>query len=125
MEIIPLDIDKGDYQYAAELSLFGKIGAPPVVNAGDSAAYLVTLDEPIDAINGDDLHSHVVVIITHGAFGPYAETFGAYAADADGNILGGEDGEPWIAVTYPLASRDRGAFIRDNIVVEYLGQEQK
>lgn len=120
MKVEEVTLTTYDYDHAAMLALVGKLAAPASVDASRCEAHLITLNEPVEGTYGNELHTTVVAVVTRGAMGSYAETLGVYAADADGNILGGDDTAPWNPIITEMASRDHGTFNIDRIVTEYL-----
>ena len=120
MKVEKVTLTTYDYDHAAMLALVGKLAAPASVDASRCEAHLITLNEPVEGTYGNELHTTIVAVVTRGAMGSYAETLGVYAADAEGNILGGDDTAPWNPIINELASRDHGAFILNNIIKDYL-----
>lgn len=86
-----LTLSAYDYQYVAELALFGRLPVPPKVDPARCEAYLYIFDAPVTDDDGEQEFSHAVAIITRGAQGRFKATASVYAAHADGQFVGDEE----------------------------------
>lgn len=94
-----IQLSPHDYQYAAEVALFGPgtLPVPPRVNPATCEAYLIELAEPTYDYFERETYTHVVAIVSRGEMGSYTEAITVFAADSEGHIAAHD--ERWVNMT--------------------------
>jgi hypothetical protein len=77
-----------DFDHAASLALWGKLGAAPAVSEAHCEAYLLTFTETVaDEHDSSKDYRYGLLMVTRGHLGGYASAMTVVAADADGEPL--------------------------------------